>query len=117
MCLDNLRVGLALPSLGRFAETDELQPDKTSSLYRIVTARQKTHPWGPYHPTRHSPGCDDATNVNLRDLPLSEYRMTVVIELYRVRFCDCGPKAEKVPLLPTKAPFSQRFEEVVGTSL
>jgi transposase len=38
----------------------------------------------------------------------------VVIELYRVRCPDCGIKAEKVGLLPSKAPFSQRFEEAVG---
>ena len=47
----------------------------------------------------------------VRDLPWSEYRTTVVIELYRVRCPDCGIKAEKVPLLPSKAPFSKRFEE------
>jgi transposase len=48
------------------------------------------------------------------DLPWSEYRTTVVIELYRVRCPDCGIKAEKVPQLPSKAPFSKRFEEAVG---
>jgi transposase len=50
----------------------------------------------------------------VRDLPWSEYRTTVVIELYRVRCPDCGIKAEKVPQLPSKAPFSKRFEEAVG---
>jgi len=45
----------------------------------------------------------------VRDLPWSEYRTTVVIELYRVRCPDCGIKAEKVALLPSKAPFSKRF--------
>ena len=50
----------------------------------------------------------------VRDLPWSEYRATVVIELYRVRCPDCGVRAEKVPLLPSKAPFSKRFEEAVG---
>ena len=50
----------------------------------------------------------------VRDLPWSEYRTTVVIELYRVRCPECGIKAEKVALLPSKAPFSQRFEEAVG---
>ena len=48
------------------------------------------------------------------DLPWSEYRTTVVTELYRVRCSGCGIKAEKVPLLPSKAPFSKRFEEAVG---
>jgi transposase len=38
----------------------------------------------------------------------------VVIELYRVRCPDCGVKMEKVPQLPSKAPFSKRFEEAVG---
>ncbi len=38
----------------------------------------------------------------------------MVIELYRVRCPDCGIKTEKVPQLPSKAPFSKRFEEAVG---
>ena len=50
----------------------------------------------------------------VRDLPWSEYRTTVVIELYRVRCPNCGVKSEKVPLLPSKAPFSKRFEDAVG---
>jgi hypothetical protein len=50
----------------------------------------------------------------VRDLPWSEYRTTVVMELYRVRCPDCGIKAEKVPQLPNKAPFRKRFEEAVG---
>jgi transposase len=50
----------------------------------------------------------------VRDLPWSTYWTTVVVELYRVRCPDCGVKAEKVPLLPSKAPFSQRFEDAVG---
>jgi hypothetical protein len=37
-----------------------------------------------------------------------------VIELYRVGCPDCGIKAEKVALLPSKAPFGKRFEEAVG---
>ena len=50
----------------------------------------------------------------LGDLPWSEYRTTVVTEFYGVRCPDCGIKAEKVPQLPSKAPFSKRFEEAVG---
>ena len=50
----------------------------------------------------------------MRDLPWSEYRTTVVVELYRVRCPDCGIKGEKVPQLPSKAPFSKRFEDAVG---
>jgi transposase len=56
----------------------------------------------------------DSYEREVRDLPWSEYRTTVVIELYRVRCPDCGIKTEKVPQLPSKAPFSKRFEEAVG---
>jgi transposase len=56
----------------------------------------------------------DIYQREVRDLPWSEYRATVVIELYRVRCRDCGVKTEKVPQLPSKAPFSKRFEEAVG---
>ena len=50
----------------------------------------------------------------MRDLPWSEFRVTVFIEVYRVKCPDCGVKREKVPLLPSKAPFSKRFEDAVG---
>lgn len=54
------------------------------------------------------------TEREVRDLACFEYRTTVVIELYRVRCPDCGLKIEKVDQLPSKAPFSKRFEEAVG---
>ena len=50
----------------------------------------------------------------VRDLPCFEYQTTVVIELYRVRCPDCGVRTEKVQQLPSKAPFSKRFEDAVG---
>src|ERR1700721_3556697 len=56
----------------------------------------------------------DSYERGVRDLPCFEYRTTVVIELYRVRCPDCGLKIEKVDQLPSKAPFSKRFEEAVG---
>jgi transposase len=56
----------------------------------------------------------DMYEREVRDLPCFEYRTTVVIELHRVRCPDCGIKTEKVPQLPSKAPFSKRFEEAVG---
>jgi transposase len=56
----------------------------------------------------------DLYEREVRDLPCFEYRTTVVIELYRVRCPHCGIKTEKVPQLPSKAPFSKRFEEAVG---
>ena len=56
----------------------------------------------------------DTYEREVRDLPCFEFRTTVVIELYRVPCPDCGVKTEKVPQLPSKAPFSKRFEEAVG---
>ena len=56
----------------------------------------------------------DITEREVRDLACFQYRTTVVIELYRVRCPDCGLKIEKVDQLPSKAPFSKRFEEAVG---
>jgi transposase len=56
----------------------------------------------------------EATQREVRDLPCFEYRTTVVIEIYRVRCPECGLKMEKVEQLPSKAPFSKRFEEAVG---
>jgi transposase len=56
----------------------------------------------------------DSYEREVRDLPCFEFRTTVVVELNRVRCPDCGVKTEKVPQLPSKAPFSKRFEEAVG---
>ena len=56
----------------------------------------------------------EVSEREVRDLPWGEYRTTVVIELFRVRCPDCGPKIEKVDQLPSKAPFSKRFEDAVG---
>jgi len=38
----------------------------------------------------------------------------VIIELYRVCCPQCGVRIEKVPQLPSKAPFSKDFEDAVG---
>ena len=50
----------------------------------------------------------------VRDLPCFEYTTTVVVETYRLKCPRCGFRAEKVAQLPSKAPFSKRFEEAVG---
>jgi len=50
----------------------------------------------------------------VRDLPWSLFQTAVHIEVYRVNCPACGVKVEKVPLLPSKAPFSERFEDAVG---
>jgi transposase len=56
----------------------------------------------------------DVTEREVRDLPWGEYRTTVVVEIYRVRCPDCGVRIERVAQLPSKAPFSKRFEDAVG---
>jgi transposase len=56
----------------------------------------------------------DSRERAVRELPWSRFQTTVHIEVYRVKCSACGVKIEKVPLLPSKAPFSQRFEEAVG---
>ena len=56
----------------------------------------------------------DANERAVRDLPWSTFKTTVHIEVYRVKCPECGVRVEKVPLLPSKAPFSKRFEDAVG---
>ena len=48
----------------------------------------------------------DSNERAVRDLPWSAFKTTVHIEVYRVKCPDCGVKVEKVPLLPSQAPFS-----------
>jgi transposase len=50
----------------------------------------------------------------VRDLPWRKYQTIVVVEFYRVRCPKCGLKVETVPQLPSKAPFSEDFEDAVG---
>lgn len=56
----------------------------------------------------------DCRERAVRDLPWCEFRTAVHIEVYRVKCPDCGVKVERVPLLPSKAPYSKRFEDAVG---
>ena len=56
----------------------------------------------------------DCRERAVRDLPWSEFKTAVHVEVYRVKCPDCGVRVEKVPLLPSKAPFSKRFEGAVG---
>jgi len=56
----------------------------------------------------------DVREREIRDLPWSVYRATVVVEVHRLRCPGCGVRVEKIEQLPSKAPFSKRFEEIVG---
>jgi transposase len=59
-------------------------------------------------------GIHEICERQVRDLPVFEFRTTVIMELYRLRRPDCRPKVERVDQLPSKAPFSKRFEDAVG---
>jgi transposase len=56
----------------------------------------------------------DVREREIRDLPWSVYRATVIVEVHRLRCPECGVLVEKIEQLPSKAPFSKRFEEIVG---
>ncbi len=56
----------------------------------------------------------DVEEREVRDLPWSALTATVVVEVYRVRCTRCGVRVERVEQLPSKAPFSKRFEDAVG---
>lgn len=77
----------------------------------------------PFHRGFECSGCgrrlhtvQDVREREVRDLPWSVYRATVVVEVHRVRCPECGVRVEKMEQLPSKAPFSKRFEEAVGQS-
>src|ERR1700735_2556433 len=57
---------------------------------------------------------DEVCEREVRDLPCFECTTTVVVETYRVKCPRCGIRAERVAALPSKAPYSKRFEEAVG---
>jgi transposase len=65
---------------------------------------------------QHVPGgmIHEICEREVRDLPCFEYTTTIVVETYRVRCPRCGIRAERVAQLPSKAPYSKRFEEAVG---
>ena len=48
------------------------------------------------------------------DLDCFEYRTTVVLDVNRLNCGACGPKVEKIEQVPSKAPYTKRFEDKVG---
>jgi transposase len=59
-------------------------------------------------------GFYDLSERAVRDLPWGEFQTTLYIEICRLKCPECGVKREKMLQLPSKAPFSKRFEEAVG---
>jgi len=88
------------------------QEDKTLKL----RVRRK-----PRHQGLECSGCgrrrhavQDVREREIRDRPWSVYEVTVVVEVHRLPCPECGVKGERIPPVPSKAPFSRRFEESVG---
>ena len=48
------------------------------------------------------------------DLDCFEYRTTVVLDVNRLDCPECGAKVERVEQVPSKAPYTKRFEDKVG---
>jgi hypothetical protein len=71
---------------------------------------------GTYSCSQVPPACTKCRMCGSRDpdLPWSVYRATVIVEVHRLRCPECGALVEKIDQLPSKAPFSKRFEEIVG---
>ena len=61
-----------------------------------------------------APQIEEVRQREVRDLPWRKYQAVVYVEYYRVRCPQCGLKVERVPQLPSKAPFSKDFEDAVG---
>ena len=51
------------------------------------------------------------------DLDCFEFRTTVVIDVHRLNCVECGPKVEKIEQVPSKAPYTKRFEDRVGQAV
>jgi transposase len=48
------------------------------------------------------------------DLDCFEFRTTVVMDVHRLGCVACGPKVERIQQVPSKAPYTKRFEDRVG---
>ena len=48
------------------------------------------------------------------DLDCFEFRTTVVLDVHRLDCVACGPKVERVEQVPSKAPYTLRFEDRIG---
>lgn len=88
------------------------EADKTLRLW--VRRKRRPRPLICSGCSRRVRDVHDVSERQVRDLPWGEYRTTVFVEIYRVRCPDCGVKIERVAQLPSKAPFSKRFEDAVG---
>lgn len=75
----------------------------------------------PVHPGYECSGCGRRVHAviatwerEVADLDCFEFRTTVVLEVHRLDCVACGPKAERIEQVPSKAPYTKRFEDRVG---
>jgi transposase len=50
----------------------------------------------------------------IADLDCFEFRTTVVLDVHRLDCVACGPKVERIEQVPSKAPYTLRFEDRIG---
>ncbi|MDQ2900489.1 MAG: transposase family protein, partial [Acidobacteriota bacterium] len=48
------------------------------------------------------------------DLDCFEYRTTVMVDVHRLDCAACGLRVEKIEQVPSKAPYTKRFEDQIG---
>ena len=56
----------------------------------------------------------ETSEREVADLDCFEYRTTVVLEVNRLNCVTCGPRVEKIEQVPSKAPYTKRFEDKIG---
>lgn len=88
--------------------------DEKKKALRLWVRRKRSHRLICSGCGRKLKEAHDCREREVRDLPCMEYQTTVIVEVYRVRCPDCGIKVERIGELPSKAPFSKRFENGVG---
>jgi transposase len=92
--------------------------------YELDEAFQKLKLWvrkKPVHRGYECSGCGRRVHAviatwerEVADLDCFEFRTTIVLDVYRLDCVACGPKVERIEQVPSKAPYTKRFEDRVG---
>lgn len=92
--------------------------------YELDEASKKLKLWvrkKPNHRGYECSGCGRRVHAviatwerEVADLDCFEFRTTVVLDVYRLDCVACGPKVERIEQVPSKAPYTKRFEDRVG---
>ena len=92
--------------------------------YELDEASKKLKLWvrkKPIHRGFECSGCGRRVHAviatwerEVADLDCFEFRTTVVVEVHRLDCVACGPKVERIEQVPSKAPYTKRFEDRIG---